>query len=120
MKLRAELLFRLLPPLLALAIYWPGLWAWFQQDDFAWMGLLREVREGGSLWEALFHPSQHGTWRPLSERAYFLLFPALFGYEAWPMRVAAFLTQAASLALVQDIATTREAFERLVHVLESM
>jgi hypothetical protein len=103
-KLRAELLFRLLPPLLALAIHWPGLWAWFQQDDFAWMGLLREVREGGSLWEALLRPSQHGTWRPLSERAYFLLFPALFGYEAWPMRVAAFLTQAASLALLQDIA----------------
>ncbi|MBS1829431.1 MAG: hypothetical protein JST93_29285 [Acidobacteria bacterium] len=102
--MRAEFAFRLLPPLLALAIYWPGLWAWFQQDDFAWMGLLREVREGASLWDTLLKPSQHGTWRPLSERAYFLLFPALFGYEAWPMRLAAFLTQGASLALLQDIA----------------
>jgi len=90
--------------LIALAIHYPGLHAWFQQDDFAWMGLLRELREGTPLFDALFRPSQHGTWRPLSERAYFLLFPALFGYEAFPMRVAALLTQAFSLAIVQDIA----------------
>ncbi|MBL8220905.1 MAG: hypothetical protein JNL62_16860 [Bryobacterales bacterium] len=90
--------------MIALAIHYPGLHAWFQQDDFAWMGLPRELREGTPLFDALFRPSQHGTWRPLSERAYFLLFPALFGYEAFPMRLAAFLTQACSLAIVQDIA----------------
>jgi len=93
----------LLPALVMLAVHWHGLCTWFQQDDFAWLGLLREVREGVSLTETLFHPSQHGTWRPLSERAYFLLLPALFGAEAWPMRVAAFATQAGSLALAQAI-----------------
>ncbi|MBL8178568.1 MAG: hypothetical protein JNK48_28100 [Bryobacterales bacterium] len=100
----SEILFRILPPLIALAIHFPGLHAWFQQDDFAWMGLLREFREGAPLLDILFKPSQHGTWRPLSERAYFLIFPAIFGYEALPMRLAAFLTQAVSLALAQDIA----------------
>jgi hypothetical protein len=97
------ILYWLLPALVMLAVHWHGLFAWFQQDDFAWLGLLREVREGVSLVETLFHPSQHGTWRPLSERTYFLLLPALFGVEAWPMRVAAFATQAGSLALVQAI-----------------
>jgi len=89
--------------LVALAIYWPALLAWFQQDDFAWLGLLREVREGESLLGALFRPSQHGTLRPLGERAFFLILPALFGYESWPMRVAAFLTQCGSLLLAQAI-----------------
>lgn len=92
-----------LPSLIALAIYWPALLAWFQQDDFAWLGLLREVREGESLWSALFRPSQHGTLRPLGERAFFLVLPALFGYESWPMRVAAFVTQCGSLVLAQAI-----------------
>lgn len=97
------ILFWSLPSVIALAIYWPGLFAWFQQDDFAWLGLLRDVREGNSLVDALFHPSQHGTWRPLGERAFFLFFPWLFGYESWPMRGAAFLTQAGSLLLCQSI-----------------
>ncbi|MCC6368445.1 MAG: hypothetical protein IT165_33380 [Bryobacterales bacterium] len=98
-----RVLFWLVPGLFLLLVYWQGLFSWFQQDDFAWMGLLREVREGDSLWRALFHPSQHGTWRPLGERAYFLFFPWVFGYEAWPMRVVAFLTQWGSLALAQAI-----------------
>src|SRR5215470_7452214 len=80
-----------------LLLYWPGLASWFQQDDFAWLGLLRDVREGRSLTDALFHPSQHGTWRPLGERAYFLFFHWAFGYEAWPMRALAFLTQLANM-----------------------
>jgi hypothetical protein len=88
---------------MALAIYWPGLTSWFLQDDYAWLGLLREVREGGSLWDALFAPSQHGTWRPLGERAYFLLFPWLFGYEPWPMRAWAFITLCAAMALLSSL-----------------
>lgn len=96
-------LFWVTPGLFLLLVYWQGLFSWFQQDDFAWMGLLREVREGAGLWSTLFHPSQHGTWRPLGERAYFLFFPWAFGYEAWPMRVVAFLTMWGSLALAQAI-----------------
>ncbi|HUQ95769.1 MAG TPA: hypothetical protein VM120_29090, partial [Bryobacteraceae bacterium] len=68
-----------------------------------WLGLLRDVREGGSMWSALFRPSQHGTWRPLGERAYFLFFPWVFGYEALPMRLLAFATQIASLVLLQAV-----------------
>ncbi|MBL8212197.1 MAG: hypothetical protein JNK87_15880 [Bryobacterales bacterium] len=93
----------LLPVAVLLAVHGWGLAAWFQQDDFAWLGLVRDWSEGGSLGELLFRPSQHGTWRPLSERAYFLFFPAVFGWESWPMRVWAFLTQAASLVLLQAI-----------------
>ncbi len=93
----------LLPSLVTFAIYWPALASWFQQDDYAWLGLLRDVREGGSLWDALFAPSQHGTWRPLGERAYFLLFPWVFGYEPWPMRAWAFLTFCGAMALLSSL-----------------
>lgn len=105
-----------LPPLLGMLIYWPGLLAWFQQDDFAWLGLLRDVREGGSIWDAVFKPSQHGTWRPLGERAFFLFFPWVFGYESWPMRAVAILTQMASLTVLQAI-TWRITKSRLAAVL---
>lgn len=93
----------MIPAIVMLGVYWQGMTAWFQQDDFAWLSLLAGVREGEPLWKALFQPSQHGTWRPLSERAYFLLFPWLFGYEAWPMRAVCFATQLASLALAGAI-----------------
>jgi hypothetical protein len=111
-----RVLFWATPSLVALAIYWPALLAWFQQDDFAWMGLLREVREGESLLRALFRPSQHGTLRPLGERAYFLVLPALFGYESWPMRLLAFGTQCGSLLLTQAI-TLRVTGSRLAALL---
>lgn len=103
MKRAATILFWALPPLVLLAVHGIGLAAWFQQDDFVWLGLAREVGEGRSIPSALFAPSQHGTWRPLSERAYFLLGAWLFGAEAWPLRAVAFATQIASLALAQRI-----------------
>jgi hypothetical protein len=93
-----------LPVAVLLAVHGWGLAAWFQQDDFAWLGLARDWNEGGSLAALLFKPSQHGTWRPLSERAYFLFFPTVFGWHSWPMRAWAFLTQAGSLVLLQAIA----------------
>ena len=104
MRDRTQGLWFLLPVAVLLAVHGWGLAAWFQQDDFAWLGLARDWGEGAGLRELLFRPSQHGTWRPLSERAYFLFFPTLFGWESWPMRVWAFLTQAASLVLLQAIA----------------
>jgi hypothetical protein len=105
----------LIPAAVTFAIYWRALTAWFQQDDFAWMSLIGSVRDGESVWAAVFRPSQHGTWRPLGERVYFLLFPWIFGYESWPMRLFCFATQLGSLALCGAI-TLRLTGSRLAAV----
>jgi len=59
-----------------------GLRAWFQQDDFAWLSLGSSVTDLPSLMRALFVPMAQGTIRPLSERAFFLVFHAIFGLWA--------------------------------------
>src|SRR5713226_8212432 len=91
------------PPLLALLLYWPGLTAWFQQDDFAWLGL-RDLAKGqrGFGW-ALFAPLSQGTIRTLSERVFFMSFSAVFALHPLPYRCLAFLTFAASLALLISV-----------------
>jgi len=94
----------LIPPLLCLLIYKRGLTAWFQADDFAWLGLRLQVHDARSLLHALFAPMAQGTIRPLSERGFFLLFESIFGVRAAPFRVCAFLTQCANLALLYMIA----------------
>lgn len=88
------------PSLLCLALYWPGLRAWFQQDDFAWLGLGASVHDLRTLLRALFEPMAQGTIRPLSERAFFLTFHGVFGLWATPFRAAVFLTQFANLVLL--------------------
>jgi hypothetical protein len=45
-------------------------------------------------------PQAQGTIRPLSERAFFMLFHGVFGLDALPFRIAVFTTQFANLALV--------------------
>jgi hypothetical protein len=92
------------PSLLCLAIYWFGLRAWFQQDDFAWLRLDEQLRRTGDLWALLFAPRAQGTIRPLSERAFFLVFYRLFGLDALPFRIVVFLTQFANLVLLSSIA----------------
>lgn len=93
-----------LPPLLALFIYWPALGAWFQDDDFVWLNLLPNIHSWGDLWYALFHPTIHGMWRPLGERAYFLLVQSLFGYSSGlPFHIVAFGMQFANRALISAI-----------------
>src|SRR5689334_12441885 len=83
-----------IPPAIALFIYWPGLRAWFQADDFVWLNLQPNVHSWSDLGYALFHPTVHGTWRPLGERAYFLSLQWLFGYSSGlPFRIVAFLGQ---------------------------
>ena len=47
---------RVLPLLLLLALYWPGLTNWFYQDDFGWLNLRREVHAVRDLGPALFAP----------------------------------------------------------------
>src|SRR5260370_19850959 len=94
----------LAPPRLCLAIYWRGLLAWFQADDFAWLALRLQVHDWRSLIHILFAPMAQGSIRPLSERGFFLVFEWLFGVSALPFRICVFLTQFANLALVAAIA----------------
>ena len=105
MKRSRFLLLWLAASAFCLWLYWPGLKAWFQQDDFAWLGLGKNVHTAPELWNALFAPKAQGTIRPWSERAFFMGFFALFGLDALPYRILVFATQLLNLALV--IAITR-------------
>jgi hypothetical protein len=86
-----------------LVLYWPGLRAWFQQDDFVWLNLTNQVYGWRTLLSTIFHPTVQGTWRPLSERVFFLGFGAIFGDDALPYRIWVFLTQFANLILLASI-----------------
>ncbi len=91
------------PSILCLVLYWPGLLAWFQQDDFVWLNLPNQAHGWDGLLRTLFQPTPQGTWRPLSERVLFLAFGAMFGSDALPYRIWVFLTMFANLALLQSI-----------------
>jgi len=95
---------RVLPLLLLLALYWPGLTNWFYQDDFGWLNLRHDVHSWRDLGPALFAPKAHGNIRPLGENAYFLVLSSLFGVDALPFRIVAFVTQMGSLLLLGSIA----------------
>lgn len=77
--------------------------AWFYQDDFAWLHLRADISGWRDLLRAIFTPSHHGTFRPWSERGFFLLFQQLFGLDALPSRLWIFLTQFANLLLLNSI-----------------
>jgi hypothetical protein len=94
----------LLPIAFLFWLYSDGLKVWFTNDDFAWLGLLREVHESRSLLNALFAPEAQGTIRPWSDRGFFLLFESLFGLDNLPFRVCVFITMAANLTLIAWIA----------------
>jgi hypothetical protein len=100
MKRLARVAYWSVPPLFCLAVYWLGLKAWFQQDDFAWLGLRYEVQKWPDWFGALFAPMAQGTIRPWSERLFFVVFEAIFGLEALPFRIWVFATQMANLALL--------------------
>ncbi len=104
MRRPATAVYWALPSLAALLIYWLGLNAWFSYDDFAWLSLNQRLKESGDLWNILLAPQAQGTIRPLSERAFFLVFHGLFGLDALPFHLAVFLTQFANLALLCAIA----------------
>ena len=89
--------------MLLLSLYWPGLTNWFYQDDFGWLRLRQEVHSIRDLGPALFAPKAHGNMRPLGENAYWLGLSAIFGAEALPFRLCAFITQIASLLLLAGI-----------------
>src|SRR5215469_69117 len=62
--------------------------AWFQADDFAWLGLRLQVHSWPDFWRAMFVPLAGGSVRPLTDRAFFLAFSTLFGIHALPYRIA--------------------------------
>ena len=92
-----------LPPLVSVLLFWPGLTAWFQRDDFAWLGLRDMVHGWHDLGWALFAPLAQGTIRTLSERVVYLSFFSAFGMNALPYRMLAFLTHFANLTLLSAV-----------------
>ena len=91
-------------PLGILAILFSNVWSsWFFQDDFSWLLLNQELSVDG-WWHVLTRPMAQGTFRPLSERAQFMVLRALFDLDATPHHVLAFLTQFANLLLLNIIA----------------
>ncbi len=89
-----------LPVLFLFAVYWAGLRNWFEQDDFAWLGLHAQVDSFRTFLAAMFTPMAQGTIRPWSERGFFLLFYSLFQSNALPYHIAVFVNQAANLVLL--------------------
>jgi hypothetical protein len=92
-----------LPVLLLLVLYWPGLTTWFYQDDFGWLNLRHDVHSARDLAGALLAPKAHGNMRPLGENAYWLGLSAIFGVEPLPFHICTFLTQSASLVLLGSV-----------------
>jgi hypothetical protein len=91
------------PPAVCLALYWSGVWVWFQQDDFAWLSLEQKVHGWRDLAWALFAPMAQGTVRTWSERVFFLASTSLFGLDPLPLRLWAFATQLANLVLLSAV-----------------
>jgi hypothetical protein len=98
-----EAAYWLTPSLFCLVLYWNGLLSWFQQDDFVWVGLHAQVHKPADLWHVIFGPTAHGTFRPLSERVFFLVFYRLFDLDALPYRIWVFITQCANLVLISMV-----------------
>ncbi|MCX6632693.1 MAG: hypothetical protein NTW28_34255 [Candidatus Solibacter sp.] len=101
-KLRTSV-WLVLPVLLLVALYWPGLTTWFYQDDFGWLNLRHDVHSARDLAAALLAPKAHGNMRPLGENAFWLGLSAIFGVAPLPFHICAFLTQSASLLLLGSI-----------------
>ena len=89
--------------LVCVLVHWLDLKTWFYLDDFAWLGLPLELHTPRDLIHILFHPEAQGTVRTLSERLFFLVFSSIFGMEALPYRIWAFLTQFANIVLLIQI-----------------
>lgn len=99
-----RLAYWLVPPVFCLAVYFWGLRAWYQQDDFVWLGQRFRIGNWHDFLLAVFAPSVHGTFRPLSERLFLLGVGSAFGTDAFPAHLWVFLTQAANLVLISSLA----------------
>lgn len=92
------------PPLFCLWLYRWGLQSWFQQDDFAWLGLPLHFTDTGELWDLLFAPRAQGTIRPLSERLFFLVFASASWMDPRPFHVWVFITAVCVLLMLSWLA----------------
>ena len=99
-----DLAYWLIPPLFCLAVYYWGLRAWYQQDDFVWLAQRFRIDNLDDFLRAVFGPSVHGTFRPLSERLFLLIAGSAFGTDAFPARLCVFLTQVANIFLISSLA----------------
>ena len=97
------MLFWAAPVIFLFWLFQDGLSCWFINDDFAWLGLIRQIDRPGGLLRTLFEPAAQGTIRPWSERGFFLLFEYLFGFDNFPFRLMCFATMAANLVLLNHI-----------------
>jgi hypothetical protein len=95
-----SLLWWLIPIVFLFWLYFNGLRTWFVADDFAWLGLIRDVHNFRDLLRELFAPAAQGTIRPWSERGFFLLFESAFGLDSLPFHICAFVTMAVDVTLV--------------------
>src|SRR6266404_6286487 len=86
-------------PLIGLLLYWRVPLLWFQNDDFVWLLLQRDLREKG-LVHALFTPLAQGTVRVLGARFFFLGLSGLFGLHALPYRFFELGTWVIALTLI--------------------
>ncbi len=103
MRQLAKVCYWTCPALFCLALYWLGLKAWFQADDFAWLGIHYSVFDVPSFFQAMFAPMAQGTIRPWSERLFFLVLERTYGVDALPFRIVVFLTQFLNLALLAAV-----------------
>jgi hypothetical protein len=99
-----RLAYWLVPPAFCLVLYYWGLRAWYQQDDFAWLGQRLRIHDVHDFLRAVFGPSVHGTFRPFSERLFLLIAGSAFGTDAFPARLWVFLTQLVNLVLISSVA----------------
>ncbi len=99
MKVRG-VLWWIVPPLVCLAVFWRGLFCWFQQDDFA--NLQIEVHSFSDFWRLLLEPRAQGVIRPWGD-GFFILFRGLFDLNAFPYRLFVFLTQFVNLTLLAAV-----------------
>ena len=104
MRRSTHIVFSLIPILCAVTLYWYAFQTWFQNDDFAWLGLGLELRQPRDLVRILFSPMAQGTIRPLSERLYFLAFAKLSWLDPRPFHAWCFLTVCAVIGLLQWLA----------------
>jgi len=96
----------LLPSLICLLLHRDGLRAWFQADDFAWLGSNNDYHDVRTFLYQVFRPAIQGNFRPLSERLFFFAFWHWFGWHAFAYRLFIFLNQCLNLVLLTKLVRT--------------
>jgi hypothetical protein len=99
----AGLIYYLIPIAFSVAVYGYGLLVGYYDDDWVWLGQRLRVHSAAEVWNAIFSPSRHGTFRPFSERLPFLIFGSLFGDDALPFRLLVFATHFVNLILFSRV-----------------